>query len=158
MRDDVALLLELYSLARAEAKHQEDQRSSVTQYIIAVAGALLAIVALDDELTHQDMPLAGLVFVLGIFGAFASAKYHERFALFMDRSHAYRDELQKLCSDLRLRALRIEAARKTEAAFPRLYQFRADWLWIALNFLVAVIGAAVAVYGWLGDTVVQSLT
>ncbi len=87
---DIQILLDLYKEQRDLGMHHEEQRSTLSNLMLTAATALIGLIALDQEITRGDIPIALLVILLGIFGAFFSLKHYERFCFHRDRSHTIR--------------------------------------------------------------------
>jgi hypothetical protein len=137
------VLWSLYQDHTNQGRHHEDQRTAATNFIVAVCGGTLGLVALDGRLTSADLPLAVFLVFLGCFGALLSAKHHERFWFHTERAREYRDALQKRLPSLDLRAHREAADRRSSTRHPILWRIRVFGLWVALHLAVALIGVAV---------------
>jgi hypothetical protein len=143
MSDMLDVFRELYRESRTEARHQEEQRTSMTNFTIAVSAGLLGVVALDEKIDKSDWPPALFIILLGMFGALFSAKYHERFSYFMERSRAFRTKIEELVPDTNVKTIIKEAGDRTKQSFPWMYKLRADWFWVLIHILITVIGILV---------------
>src|SRR5258708_4455032 len=76
-------------------RHHETLRATTTTVLLAVAAGVLGLLggAHVWPLHYEQLPLTLFLLLLGVFGAFFSAKYHERFVFHMNRAHQYRNEL-----------------------------------------------------------------
>jgi drug/metabolite transporter (DMT)-like permease len=132
-------------------RHYETQRSTVTNLLLTIAAALLAFITYDKVLSRSDIPLTVLLFIVGLFGAAFSVKYHERSSFHYNRLLSHRNELDKLLSSPGILArLREEAEAKHSREFPMLYKGPMRWwkvhrLWIFLHLLVACFGLLLTV-------------
>jgi hypothetical protein len=95
-KDIKDMLWGLYQEHYTHIRHYESQRSTVTNLLIIIAAALLAFITYDKAITRADIPLACMLFMIGVFGATFSLKYHERASLHYQRVLKYRDKLDKL--------------------------------------------------------------
>jgi hypothetical protein len=111
-QDTKDALWKLYQDHYTHVRHYETQRSTVTNLLLTIAAALLAFVTYDKELTRSDISLTSLIFVIGLFGAAFSLKYHERSSFHYNRLLQYRDKLDELLSDTGLLNRLIEEAVK----------------------------------------------
>jgi uncharacterized membrane protein YidH (DUF202 family) len=78
-----------------QGRHHEVQRATVSNFIIIVAGGLLAFIA-NKDVTRDKWVLAVFIIVIGLFGALFSAKQYERFSRHMGIASKYRHELEEL--------------------------------------------------------------
>ena len=145
------VLWKLYGDHYTQVRHYETQRSTVTNLLLTIAAALLAFVTYDKGLTRSDIPLTALIFVIGLFGAAFSLKYHERSSFHYNRLKHYRDKLDELLSDPGLlERLREKAVEKHAQDFPTLYRGKLHWwkvhrLWIFLHLLVSLFGLVLTI-------------
>jgi hypothetical protein len=92
-----------------------------------------------------------LIFVIGLFGAVFSSKYHERSSFHYNRLLRYRDKLDELLSEPGLLdRLREEAIKKHTKEFPLLYGGKLHWwkahrLWVFLHLLVSLFGLVLTI-------------
>jgi len=144
-------LWRLYEDHYTQVRHYETQRSTVTNLLLTIGAALLAFITYDKALTRSDVPLTCLLFVIGLFGAAFSLKYHERSSFHYNRLMMYRNKLDDLLSDPGvLQRLREKAEEKQKKEFPRLYEGRLKWwkvhrLWVFLHLLVSLFGLVLTV-------------
>jgi hypothetical protein len=82
---------------------------------------------------------AGLVVALGLYGALATAKYHERSVYHLMQARALTETLTQmgaLYDDSRVEQFR----EQHYGAYPRLHRVRLNWLWTGLHLTVAGYG------------------
>lgn len=144
----IDVLLELYKQNDARAIHHQEQRSTVANLLLVLAGGLIALITVDQKIEHADLAPAGLLLLVGLFGAFWSAKQHERFAFYNNRAEEHWKEITRRLGYARLERLLKVAALKTKKEYPLLYRLRVWSLWVTLYFLIAGIGAWLAVEAW----------
>lgn len=124
----------------AQARHQETLRTSMTTLLVTLSGAIIAFITFDKELSHTDLAPAVLLFFLGAFGVFFSAKHYERFNFHIARVRSYRNALEKFFSEVQWKELREEADKYHEAKFPKLVKQRQHLLWLVLHSVNAALG------------------
>jgi len=150
-QDTKDTLWKLYQDHYTQVRHYETQRSTVTNLLLTIAAALLAFVTYDKALTRSDIPLTTLIFIIGLFGAAFSLKYHERSSFHYTRLLQYRDKLDELLSEPGiLSRLREDAVKKHTAEFPMLYKGKLHWwkvhrLWVFLHLLVSLFGLVLTI-------------
>ena len=78
--------------------------------------------------------------LIGLYGALAAAKYHERANHHLGQARALTRALVQ-SEDLPDNAALLDQFRDEHArAYPRLYRIRLHWLWTGLNLGVAAYG------------------
>lgn len=146
MAEDTDILWGLYQDHRSEGRHQEDQRATATNLIIAISAGLLGLISLDAELTVADIPLSVFLILVGLFGALLSAKHHERFWFHMERACQYRDAVEKLLPTTNIRELKQAADSITRKKHPFLNRLGLFRLWVALHLGIASLGVLIIAY------------
>jgi hypothetical protein len=154
MADETDVLLQLYAEERAQARQSETQRATLTNIVIIVAGASIAFIS-DQKLGNDALTLSIGIFVLGVFGAIANAKYFERWYRHWARAYAYRARLLALYPVID-EGLRQYSNKRTYKRTDK-YEAEADerfWfsrrvklylLWVGLNCLIALGGVLLTV-------------
>jgi hypothetical protein len=140
MPDTTEILWRMYQEHCTQGRHHESQRSAMTTLVVSVAGAAIGIITYDKQIDFEDLPLAFLVLVIGAFGALFRAKHYERFSMHMERARGYRDRLEELLPDTRLREIKQRADERSRAASPRLFGLRLFGFWVTLHLIVAIMG------------------
>ena len=70
-------LVAYWSEHRAQLRQSESQRAVLTNYVLVVAAAISGLVV-QQRFRIRTLPLSVLVVLIGLYGALAAAKYHER--------------------------------------------------------------------------------
>ena len=89
MNESVVTVMALYKEQTEQARHHEDQRATVTNYVLVLAGAVLGLVHVEALRAAQAL-LGCFLVVVGGFGAAVTAKHYER-NRYHARSLAYID-------------------------------------------------------------------
>lgn len=66
-----------WSEHRSQLRLSESQRAVLTNYVLAIAGAVSGFVV-QQHFRTQTLPLSVLIVMTGLYGALGAAKYHER--------------------------------------------------------------------------------
>jgi Ca2+/Na+ antiporter len=140
-----SIMICLYQEHLNQARHQENQRSTMSNLILIICSALLAAVTLDKDLSLTDLPLTLFLFSLGVYGAVFSAKYYERFKLHYERSRIVRKQLEKIINSIDNKETQKAADIKTRKQFPIMFSLRLYWLWIILMLIISVVGLGLTV-------------
>lgn len=87
---DIDMLFELYKEQRDLGMHHENQRSTESGLLLTVATILIGVIALDENITRNDFPVACVIVLIGIFGCLFTLKNYERFKFHRKRSRILR--------------------------------------------------------------------
>jgi len=143
--DDKEILVAWYQEENNFARHHEELRGTAANVIVAVAAGGLGLIAFDQKLLLDDLPLATIVALLGVLGAVLSAKQYERVRLHLNRARQFEACLDELVPKIDLMKLRKAGTRINEEQFPHLAKWRLYWFWVALNVIIALIGAVLVI-------------
>ncbi len=139
MSDATTVLLNMIDKQWSQAQQSENQRATMTNIIILVAGTLQGFIV-QRGFDKLSLVLAGVLILLGIFGALSSAKYYERFRLGMLRVGKMIDRLEELHKDARIWELEKKADVEHKKRFPRLTKLRLNRLWLTLHISISILG------------------
>ena len=140
MADETDVLLDLWKGHRDEARQMENQRATLTNIVIIVTAAALGFLAQQGGLRASALGVTLPLFLLGSFGAVASAKYGERWAVHSGLADALRHEIGLRHPGLNLPEL-IAANRAEHAVeFPRVLRLKIWILWVVLHSAIAATG------------------
>ena len=85
----------MYQEHQANARHHETQRSTVNNFIILIAGAMVSLI-FTGGLTQDDLPLSFSLIALGalcaVFNLLLFGRYHRH----KRRAYAYRDAIDRI--------------------------------------------------------------
>lgn len=125
-------------------RHHENQRQGVTNFAFVASGILVSIIGMDQRLNTFDALPAGLLVIIGLFGAVASHEHYERFNHHYERFRGLRRELEKrLQTDLS--AINLNADERNEKAFPYTSKRPLARFWRGLHLLVVGLGVLLLV-------------
>jgi ABC-type multidrug transport system fused ATPase/permease subunit len=159
------ILWKMYEENITKGRHHETERATVTNLVIAVAAAVLALVTYDKAITLIDLPLTIFLIFLGVFGAAFSSKYYERYQLHMKRARVYRNALDKVLSSQAgnskrfLKELKKAADEEHEKSFQPTSKGKTNWqrwmtfihrrglyqLWITFHLLITLLGLVLSI-------------
>ena len=92
MSNSIGTLLALYKAETEQARHHEQQRATITNYVLVVSGAALSLLSIDGF--SSNLPIGIFLMGLGIFGCIASAKHYERHRYHSKMARAYRNKIK----------------------------------------------------------------
>jgi len=145
--DEDEILWRFYQDHLTHGRHHETLRAATTTVLLLVAAGILGLLGAAHAwpLGYEQIPLTVFLIVLGIFGAFFSATYHERFDFHMNRARKYRDALDRNLPRANINAIRPFADSRTKTNYPWLYERRLWHFWVSLHILIALMGAVLTV-------------
>lgn len=140
MSDTTQILIQMMEQQLSQAKQSEDQRSSITNFIILIAAAIQGVLT-QTGFTSKSLPLTITLIVVGIFGVIATAKLYERFRYHYEVMRQIRKKLEELHPDTTIRAC-LDAAwqvhTKKHTVLPS--RIRLHIVWSTLHVLIATLG------------------
>jgi hypothetical protein len=139
MKDEV--LLEMYKVQVVRSEHYENQRAVVTNLVIALSAALVALTTFDGTLYQVDVWNGLLIVLLGIVSLVASKLHGARSRRHGKRAAEYRNALDQMLPNADINAVHECVGRE------KIYLYR---VWNGLHAAVVVIGVLISVLAVLG--------
>jgi hypothetical protein len=144
MDNKLEILWRMYNEHVTMGRHHEIQRSTMSQIILAVAGALVGFFGSTGASSQNRWAVAIFIVILGVFGALFSAKQYERSKFHMSAAGLHRVELEKLAG-VNLSKIRGDAEDKQKKDFPITEAWSLNKFWTGIHALIAVFGAILLV-------------
>ncbi|MDG5807124.1 hypothetical protein P9869_31560 [Streptomyces ossamyceticus] len=138
MADESDVLLELWKGQREEARQMENQRAALTNIVIIVTAAALGFLTQQAGFDASTLGLTLPLCALGTFGAAASAKYGERWAVHSGLADSLRQELGLRHPGINLPGLIADNHTEHRAEFPRIFKLKIWVLWVVLHASIGV--------------------
>jgi len=145
MKDEVEIMWRLYADNIAQGRHHETMRSSVTNTVLVIAGAVLTVIGFSKTVNHEHWPLTVFMVAVGLFGAVFVIKHYERYCLHMQRARHYRNKLESYLPDSEIHKLKVAADNDHKKEFKRLVDIKLSKFWVSLHLLVAIFGLILTV-------------
>ena len=133
---------------REQFRQSENQRAVLTNYVLVIAAAVSGL-AVQQGFKHRTLPLSVLIVVIGLYGALAVAKYHERANYHLLQARALTRVLIDSGALADHDAVLEEFRQAHYSTYPRLHRLRLNWLWIGLHLGVAAYGVVLVVITFL---------
>jgi hypothetical protein len=133
------VLLKFADFQWAQARQSEDQRATLTNFLIVIFIGLQGFIV-NQAFAPNTLILAAVIIFVGIFGLLASAKYYERFAYSLTRVGEIMKHLDKIYQSTQLRELHKQADVEHNTKYPRLHKFRLHYIWNILTVSIALFG------------------
>lgn len=138
--DDKTLLWNLYQDNRIQAQFHETQRTNGSALIGGGAAVIVASIAEDGHYLREDVPLAVILVMLGIFGFLYCLKISERMQLHLNRCRRFLPMLDAMDDTIDLMAVKDECDRKTASQFPFAHRVKLRTFWEGMHILIGVTG------------------
>lgn len=136
----VEVLLKMYETRYMLAKQAEDQRATLSNFLITIAAALLAFIA-QQEFTRKTIFISLFTILLGLFGLFMSAKYSQHY-LKNDRvARSIRNRISELCPEAQLRDIEHKALSESSDRDPFFSKVPTLYIWTGLHLSICLVGA-----------------
>lgn len=139
-RDPVArLLYRLMAENRQHARLSEDRRIAISSVTTLVgSGLAIALTVIPSGL--RSLPLALWLVVLGILGALACLKLHERAQFHERRARRLLARLADLAPEAQAEQLQTDAEAAHIRDYPHLAALRFNSILVGLNLSIALLG------------------
>jgi hypothetical protein len=143
----VEVLMTLIGEYWGEIHHIEDQRSGLTNILLIIESAAIALVV-ESKYSRASLPLPILLTLVGAIGILATRKYHERFRYAQERLTQWYRAVDKLCPETCLMENLREANERHERDVRLLLLKRYHlervplhslWIWIHVLFVITGI-------------------
>jgi hypothetical protein len=141
--DDKSLLWHLYQDNRVQAQFHETQRVNGTGLIGGGAAVIIATISQDGKYSRQDIPLAVVLVVVGMFGFLFCVKSYERMQLHLNRCREFLRLLDDMDEKHDLGAIKDSVDKKTAAQFKFASSIKLRTFWQGIHILIAAAGLAI---------------
>jgi hypothetical protein len=128
-----------------QTRHFQEERRSIANTVLILAGGLVALIGYDQKLDHADYTLGLFLVVLGTFGVLCMVKCHERINYYLEQRDVYRRRLDAAIAGLDIEAAddEVKSGRKLYLkAYSRIYLHHH---WVLMFILVVALGVYVMV-------------
>lgn len=129
---------------REQLRQSESQRAVMTNYILLIAAAISGFV-IQQHFNLRTTPLSVLTVAIGLYGALAAAKFHERANYHLLQARALTKALVEAGALPDSKDALQEYRESHYANYPRLARIRLNWLWTGINLGVAVYGVVLLI-------------
>ncbi|NEQ52610.1 MAG: hypothetical protein F6K11_21135 [Leptolyngbya sp. SIO3F4] len=136
MSNSIETLLFLYKEQTEQARHHEQQRATITNYVLVVAGAALGLLSIDGF--SGNLPVGVFLIGLGIFGCIASAKHYERNRYHSRMARAYRRKIEEVDANAKIDRDNVRDEQKSK--FPVLEKLGLFRLWMLFHVFISALG------------------
>jgi hypothetical protein len=122
------------------ARQAEDQRVSMTNFLVTIAAAILAFIV-QRGFGAETLLLSLFVSLLGLFGLLSSVKFTQHYHRHYTEAKFIRQRLNELCPEGMIENISYRAAESNQKHYPTLgRKIRIVILWTFLHGSIFVIG------------------
>jgi len=139
--EDVDVLLQFCEDHYTWCRHSENQRSTMTNLVITIAAALLAVIGYLGFVV-STLPIAIFLVILGFYGIVMTLKFHERFRLHLELAGQWANRIDELCPNAKLNLLARQAFQKHKTTYVKLSKLQLHWFWVFIHILISLLGLA----------------
>jgi uncharacterized membrane protein YdbT with pleckstrin-like domain len=143
-------VLAYWSEHRTQLRQSESQRAVLTNYVLAIAAAISGLVV-QQHFRMQTLPLSIMVVLIGLYGALAATKYHERANYHLGQARALTQVLVQSGELSDNDAILDRFRRDHYQEYPRLSRIRLHGLWTGLHLGVAAYGLVLIILTCVGS-------
>ena len=144
MSGSEAATLAYWTEHRDQLRQSEGQRALLTNYLLVIAAALSALIT-QQKFVIETLPLSILITVVGLYGALATAKYHERAEYHLMQARALTRVLKDMGALADEDATLDEFRQQHYRRYRRLSKIRLHRLWTGLHLGIAGYGLALLI-------------
>jgi hypothetical protein len=143
MPDASDILIKLYDEQRSMVRHHEQQRATISNFLITIAAGLLGLIA-HFSFAKDTFGLAVALVFLGIYGGLICEKHYERSRFHASRAQKYRGRIAELVPDAQINQLHILADAEHRSKFPHMEKKHLHSMWLILHAMISLAGLACA--------------
>jgi hypothetical protein len=134
-----------YAEQREHARSFYAQRTSISQLITTLVGALLAFSA-TRNFDSSTLPVACFIAILGFYGYFATQKIYERQKYHFRRATKSLEKLVELVDPDDFFSIQQEASLEHSSNFKYAGRFESNVAWLVLHGLMTALGVFLVFY------------
>jgi len=143
---DIDVLLKFCEEQYIWCRHSESERSTMTNFIITIAAALVAFIGYVG-FDIKVIPSGFFLLVLGIYGTLMTLKYHERFRLHLRLAGEWANKIDEICPNANLNSLTKKAFQEHRKKYSKLSEIKLSKLWVFIHILISLLGLAFIIIG-----------
>ena len=129
---------------REQLRQSENQRAVLTNYVLVITAAISGFIV-QQHFAARTLPLSVLIIVIGVYGAVAVAKYHERADYHLLQARALTRVLVWAGALADQATLLEEYRQEHYRNYRRLHRLRLNRLWTGLHLGIAGYGIVLVV-------------
>lgn len=135
----VEVLLKMYETRYMLAKQAEDQRATMSNFLITITAVMFAFIS-QQSFSPKTILISLLTILLGLFGLFMSAKYSQHYLKNFAGAKLIRNRISYLCPEAQLLEIDDKVSDGNKSRSPFLSKVPTLYLWTALHSAICLIG------------------
>lgn len=144
MRNDnnetLSLLMNIQKEYLTTARFHEGQRATVSNLILAVVGALIAVIGLDANTPQTDNILGSVICMLGIYGVIFTRKAYQKAQVYSALAKAVHKKMIDINIDLSFDADKTEILKRHKNDYCLVNWIPIGLLWPILHSFILILG------------------
>ena len=133
------LIWKFYEEQRDSAKKQDQQRTSISNFIVASTGVLLAVNSKTDDY-YIALLMSLFISILGIYGVFVVRKLHERAEYYRERARVALKKIEQNIDSSIFNQIIDQAYLKHKQKFSINYKLGLHKAWALIHFFIFLLG------------------
>lgn len=134
------LLWSLYMSEREFITHHENQRTSASNILGAIAAGLVVALGTDKLSSTVEIIISILLIIMGFFGFIFCAKLYALIKLHAERSYAYLGEIDDQINGVDIAALKTKAKKRYTAKFKIFSGIPLNKIWAGFHLSILFAG------------------
>ena len=141
MSDDttIEVLLKAFEESHNLARQAEDQRATMSNFLITIAAVMFAFIA-QQGFARSVIPVSLFMLFLGLFGLFMSAKYGQHYHRHYARIRLIRKRIAELCPETHIQEIENESSDENRRRHPFLKKRPILYVWLMLHSAICLLG------------------
>lgn len=145
MADISDVLLKIYEEQWSQGRQLEEQRATFTNYIITISSLSVGFI-IQNNFEIITLPIAVLVFLLGIYGTIVTSVMYSRFKLHSITAFTVLDKIESIQKNSIITEVFDTSFDKYRSKFPKLNKVRLHKLWRNLHLIITLVGLLCIAY------------
>jgi uncharacterized protein YneF (UPF0154 family) len=121
------------------AKQAEDQRGTLSDFLITIAAVMFAFIS-QQGFSKKTILISLLTIFLAFLGLFMSTKYAQHYLKNDRAARSIRARIAQLCPEAQLREIEHEVLKEIANRYPFFSKLPTLYLWFALHIAICLIG------------------
>lgn len=144
--DDVSTIFtSLYSEHAAWSRHQESQRSSISNLIITITAISVGLISYDNKIDISDIPFSIFIVLIGLFGIIFVYKYYVQFKYHDSRVEAYKNQLNSIVPNADILDIEKKSDNDHRGKYSLFSKLNLYQIWMVFHGFIVIAGLALSV-------------
>ncbi len=117
----------------------DQQRSTVTNFIITLTGGLIALITVKG-FSSLTIPISVFIVFLGFYGIATTYKFYERSKYHFTRSNLCLEMLDEQIGEGHIKKIKDNTTQKIKKEFPAMSNIKNHQIWLVLHLMIITFG------------------